>query len=251
MNKYILTGLLVIAGTFAWTNLKRTTNVEPLPVLSTITNETVEPNITNDSTAAGQPAKAEGILKVSSPLAPLKRLNADPKRVVRLSGPIGGGLFGEDPNAHVIPSLLELDSRSNEPIFLFIASPGGSVFQGNMIITAMEGLKSPVYTVCVRMCASMAAVIHQYGKQRYMINRATLMFHYASGGFDGEMNKIESLYNYVKRVLQKENAYISKRIGITPEQFHNMWQSDLWIDAEDAKANNLTDEVVVTGINFQ
>ena len=57
-------------------------------------------------------------------------------------------------------SLLFLNNQSEvEPIYLYINSPGGSVHSGEVLINVMRHIKAPVYTICVGMAASMAAVI--------------------------------------------------------------------------------------------
>lgn len=53
--------------------------------------------------------------------------------------------------------LLFLDSESDEPITMYINSPGGSVIDGMAILDTMNLIKSPVHTVCMGMAASMGA----------------------------------------------------------------------------------------------
>src|SRR5688500_11442029 len=48
-----------------------------------------------------------------------------------------------------IAEISRFNSQSNKPIYLLINSPGGSVFDGARLITAMEASKNKVYTVCL------------------------------------------------------------------------------------------------------
>ena len=85
-------------------------------------------------------------------------------------------LYGEvnhDSAETTIQSLNSMES-SNEPIYLVLNSPGGSVIDGASVVTAIEAAQGPVYTVCNQLCASMAAIIFEYGTKRYMLDRTFL-----------------------------------------------------------------------------
>jgi len=87
-------------------------------------------------------------------------------RIILLSGEI------DDNTANVvIAELLYLDSINNDDISLYINSPGGSVSAGMAIFDTMNYIKSDVSTICIGMCASMAAFLLSSGKKgkRYYV----------------------------------------------------------------------------------
>ena len=96
-------------------------------------------------------------------------------------------------------SILTLGS-SPEPMYVFIDSPGGSVLSGAQIISAIQAAKGPVNTLCVGICASMAAMIHQFGTNRLVLDRSFLMFHPASGGAEGEVDKMYSRLTTIRQL---------------------------------------------------
>ena len=60
----------------------------------------------------------------------------------------------------VVAQLLYLESQDPEKeISLYINSPGGSISAGMAIYDTMNFIKCPVSTICIGMCASMAAVL--------------------------------------------------------------------------------------------
>lgn len=133
---------------------------------------------------------------------------------------------------------------NKKPIWLLINSPGGSVIDGALVISTMESAGVPVYTVCMQLCASMAAVIHQHGTKRYMLDRSILMFHDAAGGFQGYMPHVEAQFNVVNRYVNKLNNYIAQRAGITPDDWMAIVHKNLWIDGEDSVNRKLADSLV-------
>ena len=66
----------------------------------------------------------------------------------------------------VIGELLYLDSISNDDIFIYINSPGGSVTAGFAIYDTMNYVKSDTTTICVGICASMAAFLISSGTEK-------------------------------------------------------------------------------------
>lgn len=144
----------------------------------------------------------------------------------------------------VIRGIRDLQN-SSEPIYLLLDSPGGSVIDGAQILSTMEASKAPIYTICLKMCASMAFVIHQYGTKRMAVNRSILMAHPASGGVNpGQIPNLVSLLKTMTNYIDKMDAHIAKRAGLDITVFHNMIAHELWLDAEDATRLKFNDELV-------
>ena len=132
----------------------------------------------------------------------------------------------------------------NDPLYLLIDSPGGSVITGGAIISAMEASPVPVHTICLQLCASMGAMIHQYGVKRYSVNRSLLMFHDAAGGFQGPFQQVMSRMNTINRYVNKMFANVAKRSGQPYKDFMLKIGPEIWIDGEDAVTQHYSDSLV-------
>lgn len=153
-------------------------------------------------------------------------------------------------NSNVLAlTITTLDNGSSDPLYLLIDSPGGSVFAGAKVISAIEGSTRPVYTVCVGLCASMGAMIHSYGHKRLATDRSVLMYHPASGGFQGPLPRAKSLMGTVERYVNKMEINISRRSGMSSYDYEQHVLRDFWIDAEDSKQLNLVDDLVILDIS--
>jgi ATP-dependent Clp protease, protease subunit len=172
-----------------------------------------------------------------SPVLKLKELSLASSRQVYITGEI-------ESNAAQIAKQILILGRSAEPMTIIINSPGGSVIDGAEIISAIEAAKGPVNTLCVELCASMAAMIHSYGTNRLMLNRSIVMFHPASGGLEGEMDKMYSRISILKRYVGKMELNVAKRAHISYEQYKALSGVELWLDAEDAVNSGFADQVV-------
>ena len=154
-------------------------------------------------------------------------------------------LFGEVDEVSALVLIKAINEHQNsKELFLLLDSPGGSVFAGLTIITAMEASKVPINTVVTGLCASMCAMIHQHGVKRLMFDRATLMFHPASGGLGGTLEQMETRVNYISNVVKKMNERVAERSGLTFDEFKKMYLVEKWIDARDAVRDKFADGLV-------
>lgn len=178
---------------------------------------------------------------ISDKKVSINRVNVDPKRVV---------YFNRDFNYYsvreAVKQLKELDEKSNEPILINIDSPGGSVLDGATLNAQIKSSKSPIYTVCTRLCASMAAMMHSYGHKRYALDGAILMYHPASGGAQGQVKNMLSLIKTIDRYVDKmnHNVVVRSEGKLSKEDFDKLVAYELWIDAEDALEKGLIDGIV-------
>lgn len=169
----------------------------------------------------------------------INKVAVDKTRVVYLTGQVDFFMVKE-----ITDKLKELEAASDKPIWLLIDSPGGSVLDGMTLISQIEASRAPVNTVCTRICASMAAMIHSYGSKRYALDRAVLMYHPASGGSEGQIKNMLSLNLSVQRMVDKMNLNVITRSGFDRAEFEKLIAYALWIDAEDSLAKGLLDGIV-------
>lgn len=227
----ILLSAIVVAAVLS--SKASTINVDSLPQNSVQENTDIK-NVTNKVIV---PRNGNQPTLVTKPLLYLEASNDE---TLFLFGEV------EDVNSESISqSIISLNKeKSKKPIILVIDSPGGAVFAGSKIISAIEASKRPVYTVCYGICASMAAMVHQYGTKRLMTNRSVLMFHNASGGAQGEVNQMLSQLHFIDKFCAKMDGYIAERAGMNFTEFSNLLNSQIWIDSEDSLNQRFSDQTV-------
>jgi len=170
-------------------------------------------------------------------MPPLERFTPPEDRTVYLFGEVG-------PETNEVARQIAKLGRTKDPIYLIINSPGGSIMHGAQILAAIEASRGPITTVCVNVCASMAAMIFEYGKERWMMNKSILMFHAASTAERGELPKMISRLLSFQRMWSKIERVVASRLGVSYEQYELLALQELWIDSEDALQNKVADKVV-------
>jgi ATP-dependent Clp protease protease subunit len=164
-------------------------------------------------------------------------------RIVFLGSPV------DDNVANIIlAQLLFLDAEDPErDIYLYINSPGGSVYAGMAIYDTIQHLRAPVATFCVGMAASMGAVLVAAGAEgkRAALPNSRIMIHQPSSGVQGTAADIEIQAQEILRTRQKLNEILAHHTGQTVEKIAEDVDRDRWMSPEEAVDYGLIDRVLV------
>jgi len=141
-------------------------------------------------------------------------------------------LEGEDPNAD---------------IWLYINSPGGSVYAGMAIYDTMQFVSCDVATVCMGMAASMGQFLLTAGAQgkRFTLPNARIMMHQPLAGLRGQATDIAIQAEQLAYTKRRMAELISHHSGQTLEKVQADSERDRWFTADEAKAYGLVDAVIV------
>ncbi|HEY9259736.1 ClpP family protease [Chitinophaga sp.] len=148
----------------------------------------------------------------------------------------------------MVAQLLYLDSENHRPINMYINSPGGVIYAGLAIYDTMKILKSPVSTMAIGFTGSMGTIILTAGAtgQRYALPNATIHMHPSSGGAKGYTEDVRIAFREQQRLQDKTFQVIAKHTGRTVEEVAGVFNNDRFMNAEEAKAFGLVDEVLNT-----
>lgn len=138
------------------------------------------------------------------------------------------------------------------PIYLYINSPGGSVYAGLKFIDFAKNIEN-LHTI-TEFSASMAAAIAQgIPGKRYITNSGIFMFHRASGSFRGqfESGEVESKLRLWKKIVRNMEIMQSKRIGITLRDYKKKRMNEWWLYSDENITNNTADEIIDPVCSFQ
>lgn len=166
------------------------------------------------------------------------------QRSVYLWGPV------EDKSAReVVTKMLLLDAdKPGEEIKFYINSPGGVVTSGMVIYDTMRMLKSPVSTICMGLAASMGSILLSGGikGRRFIYPHGEVMIHQPSlGGYmQGVSADLEIQAIQTKRVKELGARILADNCGKTFAQIMKDFDRDYWMDAKDAVAYGIVDQII-------
>ncbi|WP_345969294.1 MULTISPECIES: ATP-dependent Clp protease proteolytic subunit [Sulfurimonas] len=163
-------------------------------------------------------------------------------RVIMITEPIDDHMMGI-----IVSQLLYLEAEdSEEPIHMYISSPGGSVMAGLAILDTMQLISAPVYTYGLGMVASMAAVLFTCGEpgHRYVLPNAEVMIHQPLGGAQGQASDIEIQANHIISLKKRLYKILAEATGATVKTIEKASDRDNYFIAEDAIKFGLADQIL-------
>lgn len=164
------------------------------------------------------------------------------ERIIYLGTPIDDGVA----NA-VIAQLIHLEADGPEqPVQLYINSPGGDIRAMLAVYDAMQYVRCPVHTTCVGEAASTAAVVLAGGAKghRAMLPHGRVVIHAPASEGRGTVPDLILEAEEVERVRTMLEAILASHTGKSAAQIRDDTERDLILTAEAALEYGVIDNIV-------
>ena len=162
-------------------------------------------------------------------------------RTILLSGEINKELAEK-----TIRQLLLLEDMNDEPIRIFIDSPGGDADAGYAIFDMIRFIKPQVWTIGMGLVASAAAIIQLASpkERRVGLPNSHYLIHQPLSGIRGVATDIEIHAKELEKLREKINALIAQETGTPVTQVEKDTDRDYWMNAQEAVNYGLISRVV-------
>ena len=163
------------------------------------------------------------------------------ERIVFLGEPVTS-----DSANRIVAQLLFLEADDpDKDIFLYINSPGGSVYDGLGIFDTMQHVKPDIHTVCVGLAASMGAFLLCAGAngKRSSLLHSRIMIHQPLGGTRGQASDIRIQADEILFIKDKLNQELSNRTGQPIDRIREDTDRDFYMSPSEAVEYGIIDNV--------
>ena len=162
-------------------------------------------------------------------------------RTILLSGEINKDLAEK-----TIRQLLLLEDMSNDPIRVFIDSPGGDADAGYAIFDMIRFVKPQVWTIGMGLVASAAAIIQLASPRdrRVGLPNSHYLIHQPLSGIRGVATDIEIHAKELDKLRKKINQLIAEETGNPASQVEKDTDRDYWMNAAEAVNYGLISKVI-------
>ena len=163
------------------------------------------------------------------------------ERIVFLGEPVTS-----DSANRIVAQLLFLEAEDpDKDIFLYINSPGGSVYDGLGIFDTIQHVKPDIHTVCVGLAASMGAFLLCSGAKgkRSSLLHSRIMIHQPLGGARGQASDIRIQADEILFIKDKLNNELSERTGQPIERIREDTDRDFYMSPSEAVEYGIIDNV--------
>jgi ATP-dependent Clp protease protease subunit len=147
----------------------------------------------------------------------------------------------------IVAQLLFLQAEDpKKDIFLYINSPGGSVYDALAIYDTMQYVTNDIQTVGIGVQASAAAFLLSSGTKgkRFALPNATVMIHQPSSGTRGKVTDQEIDLRESLRIKRLLEEIMAKNTGQKTSRIHEDMERDKWLTAAEAKKYGIVDAVI-------
>lgn len=152
-----------------------------------------------------------------------------------------------DKLAHRITSqLIALAEDSDDPINLFISSPGGHVESGDMVHDMIKFIKPTVRCIGSGWVASAGALIFVGAKKenRLCLPNTRFLLHEPRGGVGGSVSDIQIQADQIRIMRERFHRIFADATGQTPEKIAEDTERDFWLNTQEAIDYGLLGKVI-------
>lgn len=155
----------------------------------------------------------------------------------------------------VINTLLLLDAENQNPIRLFMNSPGGEVNSGFAIFDMIRFIESDVHIINTGLCASIATVINLAAKKehRYGMPNARFMIHQPLiGGYvQGQASDLEITAKEILKTRARINRLLAEECKQPIEKVEEDATRDYWMTSNEALEYGLITKIIETASDLK
>lgn len=156
------------------------------------------------------------------------------------------GAIDDDIAAVVNSTLRSMARESEEDVWVYIMSPGGSVSAGLSIKDTADAVKCDINTIACGMAASMGAFLvataGTKGK-RWAQPNAEILIHQPHGGAGGQASDMKIHVEHILKTRAKLNEMLAESTGQPVARIEQDTERDYIMDANAALAYGLIDKI--------
>ncbi|MES3008944.1 MAG: ATP-dependent Clp protease proteolytic subunit [Pseudomonadota bacterium] len=136
----------------------------------------------------------------------------------------------------VTEKLLALAAAGDEPINIYISSPGGHVESGDVVYDMIKFIKPEVRVIGTGWVASAATTIYLAAKKenRYSLPNTRFLVHQPSGGSRGRASDIKIQAEQIIKMRERINKLIADETGQPLERVSKDTDRDYWMTVAEA-----------------
>jgi ATP-dependent protease ClpP protease subunit len=147
----------------------------------------------------------------------------------------------------------KINKFSNNQVYLYITSPGGSVIDGLQIIDQLQTLTHRnIKLSCIAdFAASMAFVIFQSCPSRYITTSSILMQHQMSLKLKGNLENINTYLEFIKDIDTDLDELQANKLKIPIDDFKKKINNDWWMNYKLIIKSNAADSLAIVVCNSE
>lgn len=138
----------------------------------------------------------------------------------------------------------DLPVNKRKKIYIYLNSDGGDVVAGNLALSIIKLSKTPIVTVGLAKCASMASYILAAGHERYCFPNTIVLYHDGQTGYVSSGNKGKDIQKFYDELDKYNTDFMINNTKMTPEFIEKIKDREYYMFAEEAKELGIVEKII-------
>ncbi|WP_245226960.1 ATP-dependent Clp protease proteolytic subunit [Parasedimentitalea maritima] len=151
-----------------------------------------------------------------------------------------------------VAHLLALAEENDDPINMFISSPGGHVESGDMVHDVIRFIRPEVRTIGTGWVASAGALIYVGARKenRFCLPNTRFLLHQPSGGIGGQATDMMIQAEQIRIMRERFDNLFAEATGQTAEKIAADTGRDFWLTAQEAIDYGLAGKIINSSVDL-
>lgn len=138
-----------------------------------------------------------------------------------------------------------IPAEERKPIRLYINSPGGNVYDGFGLCSAIKTSVTPIYTINQALSASMGFMIYIAGQKRFSMPYSVFLLHDGSTFDYGSSSKVGDRIEFEREQLgEMIREYVTSNTKITKEVYDQNYRREWYFLPHEGKEIGVVDYII-------
>ncbi len=145
----------------------------------------------------------------------------------------------------------DLPVKKRKKIIIFINSDGGEVLSGSQILSSIITSKTPIVTIGLSKCASMASYILAAGHTRYCYDNTVVLYHDGQTGYVSSSNKGKDIQKFYDKLEERMTKFMIKHTNMSAEFLEEIKDREYYMFADEVKERGIVDGIIGVDIELE
>lgn len=138
----------------------------------------------------------------------------------------------------------DLPINKRKKIYIYLNSDGGDVVAGNLALSIIKLSKTPIVTIGLAKCASMASYILAAGHERYCFPNTIVLYHDGQTGYVSSGNKGKDIQKFYDELDKYNTDFMINNTNMTPEFIEKIKDREYYMFAKEAKELGIVEKII-------
>ena len=138
----------------------------------------------------------------------------------------------------------DLPDDKRRPIKIFISSPGGNVFDANILIDVITNSKTPVWGIGLDLVASAAYIAFLACHRRCAFKNSVFLQHEGEMAIENSRSKFKQTSEFFDSQEKSTKEFILSRTNMTSDFYDSIFEVEFWMTSEKAKELGVVEEII-------